>query len=433
MKKKYRKTGSVILSIFIFAVLFLILVVFLIYRNGLRYIKSEAGIKYFGYVDIDTSDIFDGRLWFESDSAVVFHQGYYIFEVSDAEILSVMPDEDVFSIGLFDGSVNILSEINAFLPDDFTSYYPMNNIIFNKTDERLHFLTDLFEVALKDREAFGNYITRGYIWTFDEGVRTNWILDALSANPSSYKDFEVVQAENKTKKYRGNIVEFIQKETVYYASFELKNGGFLILYPASRDIYRLCYDKGVHTGDLYIGEINDLFYKNGKGFYLYESGDIYYGDFENGEQTGFCEFLYVTGDSYSGYKENGIKSGEGTFNWVDGTSYSGIFSGNTKNGFGVSVFNDGSSYEGDYVENIKHGKGKYIWSNGDVYEGDFEYDLYKGSGRYIWASGEYYEGDFNYNALHGWGTYHWISGRTYTGWFSGGRMVREKPDDIVSG
>lgn len=434
MKKKYRKTGSVILSIFIAAVLCFLLVVFLIYRNGLRYIKSEAGIKYFGYVDISTSDILDGRLWFENDSAVVSLQKYYIIEASDFSVFSFLPDENIFSDfysgGLSDGSVDILDEINDFLPDDIVSYFPMNNFLFNQTDSRLNFLNDSFEVIIKDREIYRDHIINGNIWVFENGVRVNWILDSVTANPSSYKDFDLVQADNKTKKYRGDIIDFINDEPVYFASFGLKNGSVINLYPVFGDIYRLSYDKGLHAGDLYIGEINDSLYKHGKGLYFYDSGDIYYGDFYNGGQTGYCEFLAGTGDNYSGYMDNGIKSGEGVFKWTDGAIYSGSFSDNMKNGFGINHFADGSVYEGDYVFNIKHGKGKYIWANGDIYEGDFENDLYIGFGRYTWASGEFYEGDFDHNALHGWGIYHWTSGRTYTGWFSLGRMVREKPDDI---
>ena len=437
MNKRNRKPLlPVLLPIFIIAVISVIVVVFIIYQNGFRYIKSEAGIKFFGSSDNKTSNILDGRLWYESDAAKISLQKYYIFEAIDESIASYLPDQEIYMVyrdflDINNSHIDIFEQINIALSDGFTPYFPMGSILFNRTDERVMFRETTFEVIIKDYENIGNNIKSGDFYTTDGVGWIQWTLIPNNTSPKSYKDYDVVQSENRARKYRGDVLDFIKYESVFYASVELVGGNIIKLYPVNDNIYRVSYDKGGLADDLYIGEINGDYEKHGTGIYFYKSGDIYFGNFLNGDNTGSGMFLWSTGDSYSGQMENGRRNGEGVLKWSDGESYTGIFTDNMKNGYGVNIFSDGSVYEGDYSNNIKHGKGKYSWVGGDVYEGDFVNDLYRGDGRYTWASGEYYEGDFMHNTLHGWGMYHWISGRTYEGWFLYGEMVLEKPEDVT--
>ena len=427
MKKKYRRTGSVIFAIFVLAVLCLVAVVFFIYQSGFRYIKSDSGIKFFGNAD-KSDNIANGRIWFENEAAKISLQKYYVIEAKGEYAVSHLPDERTFF-----SSVNsdALETLNSFLSDPDSSSYFLKSFIFNRSGEGVSLKSETFGEVLSGYEHGGINLSGGDIYTVS-GFK--WFLEF--SEDSSYKNASVLRFGDDSKKYKGDVLGFLEEEDVYFASFLFADGSVVNLYPA-RNIYRINYDKGTHVGDLYIGEINSDFQKNGRGLYYYmDSGDIYYGDFEKDEKTGRAEIYSANGDIYIGYISNGKKNGEGHFIWGDdGSSYSGAFSDNMKNGFGTYMFSDGSIYEGEYVNDIKHGKGKFIWANGDMYEGDYEGDLYKGFGRYTWANGDYYEGDFNHNTLHGTGTYQWASGRSYTGYWDLGKMVlpNELPDDIEIG
>ena len=420
MRRKYHRTGSVILSIFIFAVICVIAVVILIYQNGLRYIKSDAGIKYFGTVD-KNGNILSGRLWFESDAATINTQKHFIVELRDPLLVSYLAG--IPNARNFD----ILNVINESLPKDFVDSYPMNNFIFNLVDGRIFFKNETFDVLIKNHEDDKNILVSGNISASD-GV--DWVLVSDSLSPSSYKDFEVAQADNKARRYKGDILSFVKKEDIDFASFVFKDDTVVHLYSV-KNLYRINFDKGARSGELFIGALNRSFEKDGLGLYYFsDRGDIYYGYFSNDDKKGSCQLLCDGGDTYVGEMLDGKRNGAGYYKWKDGDSYSGTFKDNLKNGSGKNIFSDGSFYEGEFLENIKNGYGKYILSNGDVYEGDFVNDSFKGKGKYSWASGEYYEGDFNFNVMHGWGTYYWATGRTYEGWWNMGKMVEDKPEDI---
>jgi hypothetical protein len=425
MIKKYRRTGSVILGIFIAALLCVFAIVFFIYHSGYRYIKSGAGIKFFG--DTDKDDIISGgRIWFESDAASINLQKYYIVEAKGEYAVSRLPDENTF---LSSVSSDVLDTLNSFLSESDINNYSLSSFIFNRGQEGISLKNEIIDDIINGYEHEGIKFSGGEIY-FVSGVK--WILD-VSETGSFYKDAVVKRFDDHSKIYKGDVLEFLKEEDISFASFSFTGGSVLNLYSA-RNIYRINYDKGPRSGELYIGEIDSDFQKNGKGIYYYtESGDIYYGDFEKDEKTGRAEIYSANGDIYIGYIENGKKNGEGYFIWGDdGSSYFGTFSDNMKNGFGIYNFADGSVYEGEYVNDIKQGKGKFTWANGDSYEGDYEGDLYKGYGRYTWSNGDYYEGDFNHNTLHGKGTYYWLSGRSYYGYWDLGKMIEpdELPDDI---
>ena len=433
MRKKYYKTGTVILGIFIAAVIAVIVTVILIHQSGLRYIKSDAGVKYFGNVD-DDENIINGRLWFKSDAAAIGLQKFYIIEAKDTQSASYLPDKNTITVDLLSSQDNadVLSIINTYLPAEIKNGYPLYNFVFNNSESGIFYKNDTFDELIKKYEDEKNIIQSGEIYTSDGG---KWILILSgSGKHTSYNNFEIVREDNREKKYKGDVLDIIRKEDIDFASFTLSGGAVINLYSTYYDVYRISYDKGTRSGELYIGLINGGFQKNGKGLYYHgKNSDIYYGNFINDEKTGKAEILSAFGDSYAGDIENGLKTGEGIFSWNDGSYYKGIFKDNMKNGAGTHVFADGSVYEGDFVNDVKNGKGKYTWSSGDIYEGDYENDLYKGKGRYTWANGDYYEGDFDHNAPHGWGIYYWISGRKYEGWFSEGKLVLEKPEDITGG
>lgn len=420
MKRKYHKTGTLILIIFAAAVVCVMAIIFCIYQSGLRYMKTDTGVKYFGKVDSDEY-ITDGRIWFETAVANINLQKYYIVELNDETLTSALNYKD------FTPADDILHLINENIPEEIKNYFPLNHFIFNKEDAEIFLHRDTFPEVIKKYEKERNYIKSGEMYTSDG---KNWSLSSSKANPASYKDLEIIPDADETKTYKGDLLKFLEAEQIYFASFALEDGSIINLYPAY-SIYRIAYERGIHSGDLYIGPVTRNLQKDGKGLYYYSDiGDIYYGDFEQDEKTGVCAFLFKDGGSYSGSIIDGKKEGEGILKWVDGCEYSGGFVNNMKNGRGIYRFENGEVYDGDWVDDVRHGQGKFTFATGDVYEGEFENDIFKGQGKYTWASGEYYEGSFMHDTLHGRGIFYWASGRVYDGWFSYGEMVADKPEDV---
>ena len=421
MKRRYLKTGTVILIIFAAAVVCVAAIIFFIYRSGLRYMRTEdTDIKYFGRVDAN-GIITDGRIWFEDTVASVKLQKHFILEINDSRLTSLLDFRE------FSQTDDVLRIIDENIPDDMRGGFLMDNFVFNSRGSSIFLHRDSIGTVIRNHERERNNLVSGEIYTTDGKV---WTLVSSKANPASYNDFDVIPDSDRTKIYRGNVISFLDNAFIYFASFSLSDGNVINLYPA-HNIYRIEYERGVYSGDLYIGAVTNNLKKHGRGLYFYTTGNIYFGDFYNDEKSGVCMILFDNGDIYSGGVVGGIKEGIGTFKWNDGSEYSGGFTDNIKNGYGIYVFEDGTVYDGEWLNGVKHGTGRLAFATGDIYEGEFEDDIFKGQGRYTWDSGEYYEGSFMYNAIHGWGAYQWTSGRRYEGWFDGGEMVLEPPEDVV--
>lgn len=397
-QKRRMGFGAVIFIILIVAAVAVGICAAIVLSTGLKYIKAQNGTKYFGTADRN-NHFNTGRLWSSDAVASIAPQNAYIIESSGGDLspeaLQIPPSESI-----------------VFAPPDAPERL--------RSDTLAQILTS-YEAKDKNNAvivASGTIIAEGIQWT----------LTAPATDALSYKDFDITGAGAGI--FEGDLIKFFDEKRIESGEITLSNGNVLT-FLGCPGVYRLVYEQGVNTGDIYIGAVNDNLEKDGEGIYYYSlTGDIYYGDFLQGKKEGMCKFSFAEGDLYTGSIKDGKKDGAGTFKWADGTSYTGSFSDNMKNGQGETVFADGSVYSGIYVNDVKEGYGKYTWASGDMYEGNFSADLYSGDGKYTWASGEYYEGNFMHNTMHGWGTYHWLTGRTYTGWYVLGKMSLIKPDDV---
>jgi hypothetical protein len=425
-RKKYLKGGAVVLCMLGAAVICVVIVIFLMYNSGLRYMRTASGMRYFGRVGAD-GYISHGRMWHEDSVASISAQRFYIVEINGAELLAGL---DFRSYPGFDSGFNvfdILDTINENIPEHIRRGFDLGHFIFSRESAPVVLRRETFADLIRSYERGRNNIISGEI--IAEGGK-RWVLHSSSASPSSFRDFEIADSSDRTNLYRGDLLGFIENEgqSIIFASFGLAGGGFINLYPA-RDVYRIDFERGGSEGNLFIGEVNGDLQRHGKGLYFFENtGDIYFGDFAYGEKTGEAAILFSHGGSYAGQVMGGMKSGEGVFSWADGSSYSGGFLNNMKNGRGRYYFDNGSIYEGDWVDGVREGQGIFWFLSGDMYEGEFANDLFSGHGRYTWASGEVYEGSFVNNAIHGWGKFEWLTGRTYEGWFSIGEMTVEPPE-----
>ncbi|TGK15650.1 hypothetical protein EHO61_14965 [Leptospira fluminis] len=83
--------------------------------------------------------------------------------------------------------------------------------------------------------------------------------------------------------------------------------------------------------------------KNGEGIYVYETRDVYLGNFSNEKRQGRGILVYSDGDKYEGNWSTDEKSGFGTYFFRDGSVFRGEFSGG---GAGRGKFSkNGKSYQ----------------------------------------------------------------------------------------
>lgn len=151
----------------------------------------------------------------------------------------------------------------------------------------------------------------------------------------------------------------------------------------------------------YIGDVNDLDERHGKGTYCWDSGARYEGDWYHNDMHG-----------------------QGTYYYNDGSVYRGDFNHDNREGFAVFTYSDGTRYEGEYRNNKRTGKGTYYYASGARYVGDFVDGNFEGRGNYYWTSGDWYEGEWHNDERNGLGTYHYADGSWVYGEFADSKLVR---------
>ena len=90
---------------------------------------------------------------------------------------------------------------------------------------------------------------------------------------------------------------------------------------------------------------------NGFGVWKYSTGDVYKGEWRNGEMEGIGVYNFKgAGDIYRGeWKSNKIH-GFGTFTYASGAYYSGEFKDGKRNGLGTYVWEDGFGKTAYYID-----------------------------------------------------------------------------------
>ncbi len=115
----------------------------------------------------------------------------------------------------------------------------------------------------------------------------------------------------------------------------------------------------------YLGEVNHNGQKHGRGFYQWNTGEVYIGQWKEGERTGVGKMYNVKGKLiYEGDYENGKKQGKGEMYLDNGDFYKGDFKNDYFNGTGTYVWSDNISWTGSFVEDKFHGVGIFVFSNG---------------------------------------------------------------------
>ena len=85
--------------------------------------------------------------------------------------------------------------------------------------------------------------------------------------------------------------------------------------------------------------------------------------------------------------------GTGKLEFDNGDVYDGEWKDGNRHRKGIYRFADGELYSGELVDGNPHGRGDYKWADGRVYEGEFANGQQHGLGKMTWPSGLAYEGD----------------------------------------
>ena len=135
----------------------------------------------------------------------------------------------------------------------------------------------------------------------------------------------------------------------------------------------------------YTGYVNEYNQPQGKGKYTYNNGDVYEGEFKDGNFNGKGKKTYAD----SSYEDWSV------YEPADPRRvYEGEFKDNAYNGKGKLTYKNGDVYEGEFRKGLFDGKGKKTYNNGDVYEGEFRYDKPHGKGKFTYENGTVLEGAF---------------------------------------
>ncbi len=172
------------------------------------------------------------------------------------------------------------------------------------------------------------------------------------------------------------------------------------------------WDKGHTSGDMHVtypdgskyeGSLSDELLKDGYGTMVYETGEIYCGQWFNDLQDGDGELTDVNSDVFAGSFVNGMREGFGRVMYANGDIFEGIWRGGKKHGAGTHAcngrkvighweqdqllndhvevqFKNGAKYMGEWSNGNMHGYGIYTYGNGDMFDGSFVNGLRHGSG-----------------------------------------------------
>ncbi len=193
---------------------------------------------------------------------------------------------------------------------------------------------------------------------------------------------------------------------------------------------------------------------NGYGIWVYDSGDIFYGNWKGGYRNGEGIYLYSDGQRFVGSFDNNKRNGYGTYNWIAGSSYSGNWKDGNQDGYGVYTGTDGkvesgyyqngsyvgttnpsstnlastsSSTSGCTTGDCDNGWGIYEWksgsSSGDKYIGEWKNGYRDGGGVYTWNNGDKYVGDWVKGVINGYGTQYFANGTKSVGYWQEAKLI----------
>ena len=181
---------------------------------------------------------------------------------------------------------------------------------------------------------------------------------------------------------------------------------------------------------VYIGAWNSDNQRHGFGLFLSTTGDLYEGNWINGEKTGLGRQIWSDGHMYEGAWDHQQRHGFGKLVGSEGDVYTGEYFHNKQHGFGYYNWAPSASsqfYVGEWANGQTNGLGAYFWRDGSIYAGYRKKHKKHGKAVMYWPDGRMYYGEFGNDVMHGSGCMSWVNGEMYVGeWRDGKRWGRGK-------
>ena len=183
-----------------------------------------------------------------------------------------------------------------------------------------------------------------------------------------YKNGNVIEQGDIEQCNKGSYQKKIQKEfEELYKKYPNYVKMFMKLKPTKDNLVLIRGTKDDING-LYIGEMNSIGFKHGRGVLIDPHGKSFYvGYFDNDLKEGHGIIYYEQNKpKYIGnFKRNKI-CGKGRFYYVNGEKLEGDFN-EVGEGLGVYTFADGASWKGTFYAWTLHGEGEYFSKDGVSY------------------------------------------------------------------
>ena len=148
-------------------------------------------------------------------------------------------------------------------------------------------------------------------------------------------------------------------------------------------------------GDKYVGDMDNLKLKEGKGLLYYNDDDKfrerYEGEFKNNVIEGKGFMFYKNGNTFEGSFKNNKMEGKGIFNFIQGNKYIGEYKGGLRDGKGIVYYSNGKMYDGEWKNGYIEGKG-ILFLCGGGYIGEWKNEKYNGKGTFYYSNGNIIEG-----------------------------------------
>jgi len=127
---------------------------------------------------------------------------------------------------------------------------------------------------------------------------------------------------------------------------------------------------------------------------------------------------YANGDVYEGQFANGERHGRGVYTYRDtGARFEGSFANNLKTGLGRMTYKNGAFYHGFFTNGLREGEGTFKYAGGDIYSGMWKQGKKHGKGTYVFGKTKYeLKGDWHVGQIYQ-GTWTFTDGTQYMGMF----------------
>lgn len=245
------------------------------------------------------------------------------------------------------------------------------------------------------------YYMKDFFVNEDKDVLAAYYLGIISGYPNGnfYADRSATRAEASTMLMR------MRDETRRIESNQLLDQEVYLMglnryYLQLREAYLQVLNEG-YDFEPYEFDNGDLMYDSGADeidMYVWDNGDRFIGEINDGEYGGIGLFIWSTGAQYIGDFLEGQRTGEGVMIFDD-AKYTGDFVNGEMTGQGMVRWDDGFRFVGEYYKGSVNGLGKEYYPSGDYYIGYFDDGVQEGMGMYTYEDGLVYSGVFRDNAL----------------------------------